>query len=194
MASQVEEEGYSLAPDDQEYFKECVAIIDEHQIDIDEEKVLDLLQITMRWPEESLQTLNHCGMVSNDYFTNSGFLNYEKWKRLYDYGFPSQLHNVLDLTPQLRSLNDKLYEVKGSHTCANFYMSKGSKTRRASFNPHHHDYHVIVKPIYGKCNWLIGEDMREIVPGHILILPAYTPHAVLQSEEPRLSLTLNVSS
>mgnify|MGYP001198770658 CR=1 FL=1 len=183
-----------LAPDDQKYFSECVDIIDAQQIDIDEEKILDLLQIVMRWPEDSLETINHCGMVSNDYFTNSKYLDYSKWKKLYDLGFTSQLYNVLDLTSQLRELNESLYKVKGSYTSANFYLSKGSTTRRPSFNPHHHDYHVIIKPIYGKCKWLIGKDTQDIEPGQIIVLPAFTDHAVTEALEPRLSLTLNVSS
>ena len=51
----------------------------------------------------------------------------------------------MDLTSELRSLDDKLYEYKGSETNANMYLSAGTTKHRASFDPHNHDYHVIVK-------------------------------------------------
>tara|TARA_B100001057_G_scaffold112274_1_gene110404 strand:+ start:356 stop:937 length:582 start_codon:yes stop_codon:yes gene_type:complete len=180
-------------PDFMPYLEGASEIIKSHDIPIDEEKILDLLQIKYRWPEPALEVINQCQKKSNGFFDSRGYIYYDRWKRLYDLGFTSLLSNIMDLTAELRSLDDKLYEYKGSETNANMYLSVGTTKRRASFDPHNHDYHVIVKPIYGICTWLINGQSQEVDPSDVLIIPAGTMHAVMDNKEPRLSLTMNLS-
>ena len=175
------------------YLETAAKIIGEHEINLTEEGMLDLLQIKYRWPEMAIEVINQCGNTSNGFFDSRKFLIYDRWKRLYDLGFTTLLNNVMDLTSELRSLDNKLFEYKGSETNANLYFTTGTKDKRPSFDPHHHDYHVIVKPIYGTCLWKINERIEEITPEGVLILPAGTEHSVCSSEEPRLSLTINMS-
>jgi mannose-6-phosphate isomerase-like protein (cupin superfamily) len=99
----------------------------------------------------------------------------------------------MDLTSDLRELDKKLYKLKGSETNANLYLSHGSQVNRSSFDPHNHDYHVIVKPIYGSCIWEVNGRRQTVDPDGIIILPAGTMHAVVENKEPRLSLTINMS-
>ena len=180
-------------PDFMPYLEGAAQIIREHEITLDEDGILDLLQIKYRWPEPALEVINQCQKKSNGFFDSRGFVYYEKWKRLYDLGFTSLLSNIMDLTAELRSLDDKLYEYKGSETNANMYLSAGTKKHRASFDPHNHDYHVIVKQIYGTCTWMINGKCEEANPSDVLIIPAGTMHSVAENKEPRLSLTMNLS-
>ena len=175
------------------YLETAAKIIGEHEINLTEEGMLDLLQIKYRWPEMAIEVINQCGNTSNGFFDSRKFLIYDRWKRLYDLGFTTLLNNVMDLTSELRSLDNKLFEYKGSETNANLYFTTGTKDKRPSFDPHHHDYHVIVKPIYGTCLWKINDRIEEITPEGVLILPAGTEHSVCSSEEPRLSLAINMS-
>ena len=175
------------------YLETAAKIIGEHEINLTEEGMLDLLQIKYRWPEMAIEVINQCGNTSNGFFDSRKFLIYDRWKRLYDLGFTTLLNNVMDLTSELRSLDNKLFEYKGSETNANLYFTTGTKDKRPSFDPHHHDYHVIVKPIYGTCLWKINDRIEEITPEGVLILPAGTEHSVCSSEEPRLSFTINMS-
>jgi len=175
------------------YLETAAKIIGEHEINLTEEGMLDLLQIKYRWPEMAIEVINQCGNTSNGFFDSRKFLIYDRWKKLYDLGFTTLLNNVMDLTSELRSLDNKLFEYKGSETNANLYFTTGTKDKRPSFDPHHHDYHVIVKPIYGTCLWKINDRIEEITPEGVLILPAGTEHSVCSSEEPRLSLTINMS-
>ena len=175
------------------YLETAAKIIGEHEINLTEEGMLDILQIKYRWPEMAIEFINQCGNTSNGFFDSRKFLIYDRWKRLYDLGFTTLLNNVMDLTSELRSLDNKLFEYKGSETNANLYFTTGTKDKRPSFDPHHHDYHVIVKPIYGTCLWKINDRIEEITPEGVLILPAGTEHSVCSSEEPRLSLTINMS-
>ena len=179
--------------DDETYLNKLSEIIENHSISLTEEKILDLLQIRYRWARGSIETINACGRVSMDYYSNDGSLDFYKWKKLYDLGFTSHITDVMDVTSELRELDNKLFEVRGSRTISNFYIGKGNSTSRVSFPPHNHDYHVIVKPIYGVCTWLIGNETQKVGPGDIIVLPSYTPHAVLDAPEPRLSLTLNLT-
>ena len=180
-------------PDFMPYLEGAAQIIKEHEITLDEDGILDLLQIKYRWPEPALEVINQCQKKSDGFFDSRGYVYYERWKRLYDLGFTSLLSNIMDLTAELRSLDDKLYEYKGSETNANMYLSAGTTKHRASFDPHNHDYHVIVKPIYGTCTWVINGKSQEVDPSDVLIIPAGTMHSVVENKEPRLSLTLNLS-
>ena len=180
-------------PDFMPYLEGAAQIIKEHEITLDEDGILDLLQIKYRWPEPALEVINQCQKKSNGFFDSRGYIYYDRWKRLYDLGFTSLLSNIMDLTSELRSLDDKLYDYKGSETNANIYLSAGTIKHRASFDPHNHDYHVIVKPIYGTCTWLINGKSQEVDPSDVLIIPAGTMHAVVENKEPRLSLTMNLS-
>ena len=47
------------SPDDL-YLQTASKVISDHEIDIDEEKILDLLQNKYRWPEPSLEVINQC--------------------------------------------------------------------------------------------------------------------------------------
>ena len=180
-------------PDFMPYLEGAAQIIKEHEITLDEDGILDLLQIKYRWPEPALEVINQCQKKSNGFFDSRGYIYYDRWKRLYDLGFTSLLSNIMDLTSELRSLDDKLYEYKGSETNANMYLSAGTTKHRASFDPHNHDYHVIVKPIYGTCTWVINGKSQEVDPSDVLIIQAGTMHSVVENKEPRLSLTMNLS-
>ena len=180
-------------PDFMPYLEGAAQIIKEHEITLDEDGILDLLQIKYRWPEPALEVINQCQKKSDGFFDSRGYVYYERWKRLYDLGFTSLLSNIMDLTAELRSLDNKLYEYKGSETNANMYLSAGTTKHRASFDPHNHDYHVIVKQIYGTCTWIINGKSQEANPSDVLIIPAGTMHSVAENKEPRLSLTMNLS-
>lgn len=174
-----------------DYIDECGSIIGNHELSFSEDDIINLLKIRRRWSHGTLSVINYgCGKT-NVVYESDGFLNYPKVKRLYDLGFTIQAPHVLDLTEELRELNDKLFNIRGCETVGNFYFSKGT-TNLASFPPHTHDYNVVVKPIYGHAEWLVGEDTFIAGPGDIIHIPAQYPHAVISGKEPRLSLTINL--
>ena len=182
-----------------EYLNECGNVIANTPINIDEKKMLSLLQIKYRWQKDLIHVINHCGVINQDFFDlNDSCINYDRWKKFYDMGFTTLMFNVLDLTEELRELNEKLLPIRGSNTLANFYFSKGTETRRPSFDKHTHDYNVIVKPIYGKVHWKVnGEDIIAdpvANPRNLIVVPAYTEHQVVASTEPKLSLTINLTA
>ena len=47
-------------PDVMPYLQEAADIIQSHEINLDQEGILDLLQIKYRWPEPSLEVINQC--------------------------------------------------------------------------------------------------------------------------------------
>lgn len=189
------------------YLQDCAEIIANHSIDINEEKMLDLVGIRYRWTVDRMAVIDNANNDNLDFFDfvrvpinrqmpgeGISCINYDRWKKYYDWGFTTIFFDVLDLTRDLRELDEKLKPLKGSKTLGNFYLSKGTRTVRPSFDLHTHDYHVIVKPIYGKVRWII--DGKEVIadPTKVLVIPAYTEHQVIESREPKLSLTLNLST
>ena len=82
-----------------EYLNECGNVIANTPINIDEKKMLSLLQIKYRWQKDWVHVINHCGIINEDFFElNGGYINYDLWKRYYDLGFLTLMFNVLDLT------------------------------------------------------------------------------------------------
>ena len=175
------------------YLETAANVLRNQSIMLDEEKTLDLLKIKYRWPKGSVEVINQASRSSDKFYCEDKFIIFNEWKKLYDLGFTSILCNVLDLTQDLRDLHETLFEIKGSQTNANLYFSKGTSNHRVSFPPHTHDYHVIAKSIYGTTTWQINNEFVKVSPGEVIVLPINTPHAVIESPEPRLSLTINMS-
>jgi mannose-6-phosphate isomerase-like protein (cupin superfamily) len=178
---------------DMEYLQRAANVVQAHDVSFTDEQLFDLMKIKHRWPKGSVEVINQAARTSDRFYCEDRFLIFNEWKKLYDLGFTSILCNVMDLTQQLRDLDEKLLAVKGSYTNANLYLSNGSKEHRVSFPQHKHDYHVVVKGIYGKTIWQIGEKVVTLNPGEIFVLPVDTPHAVVETPDPRLTLTINVS-
>jgi len=188
--------------------KNLLDIVNTHEFTLTEDDVLNLLKIRHRWPfnkclPHSKSELFYNGVPPvitisqwrqnywGSYYDASGIFLYDQWKKAYDLGFTTILSDILDLTEELRDLDQKMYALSGASMDANFYFSKGSEDHRVSFDAHMHDYDVIVKMIYGKCLWKIGDEFVEMEDNTALI-PAGTPHYVVQSKSKKLSLTINL--
>ena len=99
---------------EEEYLQKGAELIGDHKITLTEDGMLDLLQIKYRWPEPAIEVINQVGNTSNGFFDQRKFLIYERWKRLYDLGFTTLLSNVMDLTSELRSLDNLYHQLSES--------------------------------------------------------------------------------
>ena len=176
-------------------------IVDQHEINITEEEMLNLLQNTKRWPltypwgQPSVEIINNLeSRVAGNFFKNiynhGVYLDYEKWHEYYELGYTTIISNVFDLTDDLRKLNKSLEKSVGCLINANFYFSKPGQT--PSFEHHSHPYHVIAKQIYGNSDWKLGEKTFTLKPSESIIIPAKTMHSVTHKYEKKLSLTINI--
>lgn len=172
-------------------------IVNNHHISLTENDVFNLLQIQKRWPlkymwnQPSVEIISEFGFnTSVDFFDYNGQFLYDRWKRCYDSGFTTIMSNIMDLTPQLRDLNQKIFEYTGDNINGNFYFSSGSIKNRVSFPPHKHEYNVIIKPIYGKSIWQIEDTLFENSM-ESFIIPMGVSHSVKKCYDKKLSLTLN---
>ena len=173
--------------------------INDVEINLKEEDVLNLLQIEKRWPiyypghfsQPSVEIINNFGSNSNlDMFNQQGYLDYIKWKHLYDLGYTTIISNILDLNKNLRDLNNYIQSKLGSKINGNFYFSKPGQL--PSFGLHSHKYDVIVKQIYGDSEWINGEKKITLRPQKAISIPAKTAHKVITKHNKKLSLTLNM--
>jgi oxalate decarboxylase/phosphoglucose isomerase-like protein (cupin superfamily) len=179
--------------------KNLVNIVSKVNINLNEKDVLTFLKNEKRWPphytnsQPSVEIINELGTKSMDFFetTRDGtFLNYDKWYELYENGYTTIISNVLDLNDELRNLRSLIKKEIGINICGNFYFGRPGK--KASFDKHSHPYNVIVKQIYGKSKWLIGENKFVLEPNQTCLIPKNTGHAVIEKTENKLSLTLNI--
>ena len=177
---------------------DLVEYISDLEINLKEEDILNFLQIEKRWPirypynsQPSVEIINNLGTNSQqDIFNQKGYLDYIKWKYFYDLGYTSIISNVLDLTKNLRDLNNYIQSKLGFKINGNFYFSKPGQL--PSFRAHSHPYNVIVKQIYGNSRWVNGEKKLNLKPQNTLLIPENTIHQVIAKEDKKLSLTLNL--
>jgi len=178
--------------------QELLKIVDDHQVSLDEGDIFDFLRITYRWPpkypwgQPSIEIITQYVDSQQPFFDwLDGHFVFDEWKKYYDIGFTSIISNVLDLNAELRSLRDKIFQYTGTYINGNFYFSAGSTKNRVSFDPHNHNYNVILKPIYGTSVWQISGSEFETSKKSFLI-PAGESHSVSKCVDKKLSLTLNI--
>ena len=176
-----------------------VSFLEDYTISITEDEILNFLKITNRWPYKSFNNNPTVEIITewswncrNEFYDICGKFNFTKWKQSYDNGFTTILSDVLDLTEELRNLQNQLLKISGKSTHANFYFSKGSVNHRVSFEHHKHDYDVLVKCIYGNCKWKIGEQYFDLKPNDVIYVPSGVNHSVVECENKKLSLTINL--
>jgi len=182
------------------FLKNLSKLIESYNIHFTENLILDLLKIEKRWPikypwgQPSIEIINNFqNNISIGFFKDNGYLNYDKWKEYYDFGYTSIISNVFDLNEDLRKLHNDLKKNVGSEINANFYLSKGNSKNKPSFAAHFHPYDVIVKQIYGSSHWNIDNKKTILSKNNVLIIPKNTNHEVFMIKEPKLSLTINLS-
>lgn len=170
--------------------------------DLTEAFLLEQLQNRKRWPflythtEQygSLAVIDHRGQLLARQFVAGlynmdGYLDYRNFLDLYHAGYTIQLIDILDIHPDLRTIESTL-RAYGYQFTANIYLSH-TAAGMPSFPPHQHPYDVAVKQLYGTSTWLVGQEQQQLTPGSALLVPSNTPHAVLAHSCPRASLTIN---
>jgi quercetin dioxygenase-like cupin family protein len=177
-------------------------IVKDFKINLNENDILNLLKIEKRWPRYYPWDIGKTGKYTVGLISNLGenigaflyspnsYLDYEKWYNLYNLGYTTILSHVLDLTDELRQLEKLLLENLGDKVNANFYFSKPGQ--KPSFDEHSHFYDVIVKQIYGNVTWSVNGRIIILKPQETLYIPIGAKHAVIDKNEKKLSLTINI--
>ena len=165
---------------------------------IDEYEIFKFLQIRKRWPihyndgQPTIEIIDNLGNQSNKGFFNAdSYFDFNKWLEVYNLGYTTIISNVLDLSEELRKLNNYLKNNMGHEVNGNFYLSKGGQY--PSFNDHSHVYPVIVKQIYGVGYWKINGEQLELNNQNTLLIPPNCIHKVYKVLDKKLSLTINLS-
>lgn len=171
-------------------------------IDLDEAYLLDQLQNRKRWPFRynhtdqygSIAVIDHQGRLLERQFvarlyTIDGYLDYRNFLDLYHAGYTMQLIDILDLHPDLRTLESTL-RAYGHQFTANIYLAH-TAAGQPSFPPHDHPYDVAVKQLYGVSTWRVGDREHQLNTADTIAVPSNTMHAVVAHTTPRASLTVN---
>jgi mannose-6-phosphate isomerase-like protein (cupin superfamily) len=178
-------------------------LLKKYKISITESDLLNLLKITNRWPysysyikdvdKPSLVIIGEWSVnYRDDIYDKTGKFNYQRWEEKYNNGFTTILADVLDLTEELRILQNELSKISGKNIYANFYFTRGSNKHRVSFDHHSHDYDVFIKTIYGNCKWKIGDEYFNCKSGDVIYIPKGTYHSAVECTDKKLSLTINL--
>ena len=121
----------------------CKTVIENHKINITEDDVFQFLKIRKRWPVRYRETnipsvevitQGHSVEQHNYICGPDNFLDFNLVMKYYNLGYTILLSDVLDLTEELRSLENKLIDMTGNFPIhANFYFGKAVKDIRPSF-------------------------------------------------------------
>lgn len=173
--------------------------IKNHEVKLTENDIFNFIKNRKRWPHHypwSQPTIEFITSESigsqENIFDIDNYINFNEWLKIYNLGYTSVISNVLDLNENLRNLNNKIKNIFGKFLCGNFYINNGKKNFNPSWKLHSHDYDVIVKMIYGKCEWQINDIKEVFNHKNTIYISKNVPHAVLKIIKPKLSLTLNI--
>lgn len=174
-------------------------ILEDIKINITENDILEIMKIRKRWPkfypfnnQPSVEVINMTGWKTVSFFLEDGYLDYNRWLELYDFGYTTLLSNIIDIHDDLRKLSKLLLKEVGFIPNCNIYFSKPGK--RASFPAHTHHYDVLVKQIYGHSEWVINDKKIKLSPQKTLISPRNVYHEVVSKKDKKMSLTMNIDS
>jgi hypothetical protein len=168
-------------------------------VEIIEKDLLDRIQDRYRWPYEypydkqpqpSIECINPDGTTHRDFFNKDGWVDSKKAIDLYQEGYTLIISRVHTLFPSVIPLSIELAKCVGKEINGNAYFSKGTKS--VSFGLHNHYYPVLVKNVYGKVKWIVGDQEVILQEQDTLFFKEYTDHQVVEIIEPRLSITFNL--
>lgn len=171
-------------------------IVQQKNINLKEEDILNFLKMNTRWPkfyksgQPSVEIISNYGQNKNFFFDDELIFDYNKWFKFYELGYTTIISNILDLTEELRELREFLNNKIGTKIDGNFYFSRPGQ--KPSFEDHKHPYDVIVKQIYGKAKWKVNGNVIDLYPQNTIIIPRNILHSVIEKNEIKLSLTLNL--
>ena len=184
---------------DNKQLKNILQALEDVKVVLTEQELLNLLKIRKRWPKfypvsntPSIEVINITGLKSSAFFSEDGYLDYNKWFECYQLGYTTIISNVLDLTEDLRNFSKVLMKEIGFIPHSNFYFSRPGK--RASFPSHSHPYDVFVKQIYGTSDWIINGEKIRLFSQKTLVSPKNMLHEVVTKKNKKLSLTMNIDS
>ncbi len=170
------------------------------KIKIKENDIFEFLKIYNRWPKQyswgqpSIEVINAFGEPHQfELFDSNNILNFNQFIKYYNNGFTFVLSNILDFNSNLRELESNINNIIGGKINGNFYFGKGRLIGLPSFPNHYHNYHVIVKQIYGECIWKIEDKTRQVKQGEIVYIKPLQKHQVVESKNSKLSLTINLN-
>jgi hypothetical protein len=173
-------------------------------VSITEEKILERLRDTYRWPKQYLKNVSKNwnydsdisvkyilkdGCESSDIYDENDYLDYSKTLSLYEQGYTLVIGRVQYLNDEIRRITDVLTEALGEVT-ANIYFGKG--TSSVSFPDHVHPYPVIVKSVYGHSDWVLDNETHTLKDQDALYFTEHVVHRVDKIFSPKLSITFNL--
>lgn len=188
-----------------------IEYVDSLSIDFTEDDCLDILKIKKRWG-----LLNHAGgnlfptgvyssitpyveMMNNigekswhHLYDIERFLDFDKFKHLYDEGYAFVITDMLDISEDFRNIYQYGLNILGATVHGNLYFSKG--LQRPSYGNHTDLYDILIKNIYGESVFVIGQETKIIDKQQTLFIEKDIEHRVDSVNSKRLSLTIGFYS
>lgn len=176
--------------------RECFAYISSKKLNITEKDIVDRITDRHRWPiryhtgAPSVERMLPDGGKLQDFFKHDGWIDSQRAVELYVEGYTFIYSGVQYLFPEIKDISNEFAKTFGYSMEANLYLSRGHKS--ISFPAHQHDYHVIVKNIFGKSLWL--NDGEEIIVENqdAIYIPKFGTHQVKEIYDKKASITFNI--
>lgn len=181
--------------------KDLIEKINSLQINVSERMILDRFVdryrwfITYPWGQPTIEVLDKQNgqLVDpwNFFSREDGFLITENLLEKYNDGCTLIVSNIGELFPDFKKVSDEIVKTIGHRVNINMYMGRGGG-RRVSFEPHTHDYDVIVKNVYGVADWINCDENVILKDQETLFIPKEGEHCVTKIYGKKCSLTCNI--
>lgn len=179
-------------------FKQILEEIFQHNIAVDEKRILERLNDRHRWPKKYLcglpsleRIIKDDGLKTQDFFhpiDNYPMLG--ALEKIYHDGYTIVISQAQWLFDDISVISERLSTFFGYEIQANMYLSKGTKV--VSYPYHDHDYSVIIKGIFGKSKWLINDEEKILENQEVFYIDKFVKHCVKEIYDTKFSITFNL--
>jgi hypothetical protein len=175
---------------------ELTTLINGKEVNLKEQDIIEKLIDRHRWPfryhtgHPTLERIDNTGEKWQDFYSADGWPDVDKVLDYYNTGFTFILSGVQNLNSQVLEITKELEKFFKTNVNANMYIGKG--TSSISFPRHQHDYHVLVKNVFGSSGWIIDKTYIKLQEQNSLFIPAYTDHQVIEIFDVKATITFNI--
>jgi len=175
---------------------DLIAEIDSKTINLEEKDIIERLIDRHRWPYKyhtghpTLERIDAAGEKWQDFYLPDGWPDVNKVLNYYDSGYTFILSGVQNLNSQVLEITNILEHFFQANVNANMYLGKG--TSSISFPRHQHEYHVLVKNVFGDSGWIINQRYQKLQKQDSIFIPAHTDHQVIEIFNIKATITFNI--
>ena len=172
--------------------------LQEMPVSLDPIELFNTLQDRYRWPiayldgQPTIEVILPSGNKDRSLFASDGYVIPDVVTDAYNRGYTLIFSRCEWINASVSEFTKALIKtgITDTEPSANIYIGMGKAS--ISFPPHSHEYDVLVKSVEGVSTWVVSNEQFEVASQQVIWIPAWSDHAVVDIDVPKLSLTYSL--